>query len=215
MDNAFEHDAFQHTIEIQKRIDRWQRGDRSARDELLRGTCDRMLRITRKLLRDFGDVRRWEQTDDVYQNACVRLCRALENVELIDTRHFFRLAALQIRRELIDLARHYRGSQGAAAHHASLAGNADNNSQPPLAPDRAELSHDPRRLADWAEFHEQIELLPEEEREVFDLLWYHALSQDEAAELLGMHVRTIKRRWREARLRLQAALGEESAHLGS
>ena len=38
-----------------------------------------------------------------FQNATLRLCQALEKVELTDARHFLRLAAVQIRREMIDL----------------------------------------------------------------------------------------------------------------
>jgi RNA polymerase sigma-70 factor (ECF subfamily) len=51
-------------------------------------------------------------------------------------------------------------------------------------------------------FHELVEKLPEAEREVVNLLFYEALSQDEAAKLLGVNVRTVKRRWQSARLRL-------------
>jgi DNA-directed RNA polymerase specialized sigma24 family protein len=40
----------------------------------------------------------------------------------------------------------------------------------------------------------------------FDLLWYQGLSQDEAAQALGVDVRTVKRRWREARLTLHQTL---------
>ena len=47
------------------------------------------------------------------------------------------------------------------------------------------------------------------EREVFDLLWYHGLTQDEAAALIGVSVRTVKSRWRSARLRIAEALGGE------
>ncbi len=38
-------------------------------------------RLTWKLLRDFPGVPRWEETDDVLQNAAVRLCPALEDVQ--------------------------------------------------------------------------------------------------------------------------------------
>ncbi|MFO0844469.1 MAG: hypothetical protein U0797_19080 [Gemmataceae bacterium] len=51
--------------------------------------------------------------------------------------------------------------------------------------DAADRSHDPQRLAGWSEFHAAIEKLPAEEREVFDLLWYHELPQAEAAGAAG------------------------------
>ena len=40
---------------------------------------------------------------------------------------------------------------------------------------------------------------PAEEREVFGLLWYDGLTQEEAAAVLETSVRTIKRRWQSAR----------------
>ncbi len=65
---------------------------------------------------------------------------------------------------------------------------------------------DPAALAEWAEFHQRVETLPLELREVVDLLWYQELTQDEAAELLGTSSKTVSRRWREARLMLAEAL---------
>ncbi len=67
--------------------------------------------------------------------------------------------------------------------------------------------YDPGRLAEWTGFHAQVEALPEEEREVFDLLFYQGLPQAEAAAVLGVSERTIKRRWQAARLALHEALG--------
>jgi RNA polymerase sigma factor (sigma-70 family) len=69
------------------------------------------------------------------------------------------------------------------------------------------LTHEPSELAAWSEFHERAGQLPDEEREVFDLLWYQGLMQEEAAQLLGVSERTVKRRWQSARLQLFEALG--------
>ena len=52
------------------------------------------------------------------------------------------------------------------------------------------------------ELHEHVERLPEQEREVFGLLFYEGLAQAEAARVLGVSVPTVKRLWRSARLRL-------------
>src|SRR5262245_35464825 len=64
------------------------------------------------MLKGYPNVRRWEQTDDVLQNAVIRLHRALQQLTVQTPLDFFRLAALNIRRELLDLARHYYGPQG-------------------------------------------------------------------------------------------------------
>jgi RNA polymerase sigma-70 factor (ECF subfamily) len=182
---------------VQGWIDRLRAGDPTARERLLEHASMRLVRLTRKMLRDFPGVRRWEQTDDVLQNALLRLYRALEQVAPATPRDFFRLAAAQIRRELLDLARKYSGPHGLAHNLASRAGGDD-------SPD---LTHDPGRLAEWTGFHRQVERLPDEEREVFDLLFYQGLSQAEAAEMLGVVERTVKRRWQSARVALHDALG--------
>jgi RNA polymerase sigma-70 factor (ECF subfamily) len=190
------------TIQIQGWIDRLQSGDDSARTELLNCACARMLRLTRKMLRDFPRVKRWEQTDDVLQNASMRLYRTLAEIQPRNATEFFRLAALNIRRELLDLAKHYYGPQGRGALHASIGGDHQ-------ALERADTVAEPNRLAAWSEFHRQAELLPDEEREIFDLLWYQGLSQAEVADLLKVSARTVKRRWQSARLQLHDALHGE------
>ena len=198
------------TIMIQGWLDRLQAGDESARQELIRCACGRLERLTRKMLRNWPRVHRWEQTGDVLQNATLRLYRSLADARPVRVLDFFRLAALQIRRELHDLARHYYGPRSLGAHHATAAwkiasGDEAGESlslEPPAADD------DPANLAAWAEFHAQVERLPEEERQAFDLLWYQGLSQEEAAALLGVSLRTMKRHWAAARLRLHEALAE-------
>ena len=88
-----------HTTQLHGWLDRIRAGDHSAKDELLRSVCGRLERLARKMLRGFPRVQRWEDTADVFQNSVVRLCRALEVVDIASTREFFGLAATQIRRE--------------------------------------------------------------------------------------------------------------------
>jgi RNA polymerase sigma-70 factor (ECF subfamily) len=112
-----------------------------------------------------------------------------------------------MRRELIDLARSYYGPEGLGAHHSTGLPNHD-PSDPSTGPgEPAETTFDPSRLAAWTEFHRRIEELPEDDRMVFDLLWYQGLSQPEAAQVLGVAERTVNRRWLAARLKLGEALG--------
>ena len=49
--------------------------------------------------------------------------------------------------------------------------------------------------------------MPEEEREVFDLVWYQELTHAQAAEVLNLSTKTIQRRWQSACLRLHDSLG--------
>jgi RNA polymerase sigma-70 factor (ECF subfamily) len=194
------------STQIQLRLDRLRAGDDSARDELLKVACDRLGRLARRMLRGYPGVRRWEQTDDVLQGAALRLWRSLEEVKPASVRRFIGLAAAQIRRELIDLARHYGGPDGPGRHHPVRAGP-DGSGGPP---DPDTDTDDPARLAAWTEFHEHVEALPGDEKEVFNLLWYQGLPQAEAAALLGVTERVVRYRWRAARLRLHERLGGRS-----
>src|SRR5262245_56428299 len=202
-------DPSSQTLHVQACLDRIRGGDEAARGELLGYACERLRNLARKMLKGYPNVRRWEQTDDVLQNAALRLHRTLQQLPVQTSLDFFRLAALNSRRALLDRSRHYYGPQGQGAHHATW-GSGDSSStgsDAGLAP--PDPTGDPTRLAAWGEFHEQIGALPDEERAVFDLLWYQGLSQAEAAELLNVSERTIKRRWQAARLRLHEALGGE------
>jgi RNA polymerase sigma factor (sigma-70 family) len=65
---------------------------------------------------------------------------------------------------------------------------------------------EPETLEAWTNFHEMVESLPEKEQDVFGLIWYDDLTQDEAAEVLDVSIRTVKRRWQSARLILAEKL---------
>jgi RNA polymerase sigma-70 factor (ECF subfamily) len=194
------------TTQIQLRLDRLRAGDDSARDELLNIACQRLRRLAHKMLRRYRGVSRWEQTDDVLQNATMRLCRALQEVQPASVRSFINLAAVQIRRELIDLARHYDGPEGPGRHHVGPFGS-ERSASPTGSPDPGTDTNDPGRLVDWTEFHDQVGALPVAEKEIFDLLWYQGLSLAEAAALLGVTERVVRYRWRAARVRLHQRLG--------
>ena len=121
------------------------------------------------MLRDFPKVRRWEDTNDVVQSSIMRLLRALQVVPINSTRDFFGLAAIQIRRELLDLVRHYSGPEGLGANHASgLHGRANDDSGRQLEP--ADEQAGLKELASWSRLHEAVDRLELEEREVLDRL---------------------------------------------
>lgn len=189
---------------LQGLIDQANAGDPACREALLDHACDRLLRLTRKIFHCSGDLRRWEETADVFQNSMLRLHRALSATKVESVRHFFNLAALQIRRELIDLARHHFGPEGIAHNHHTDLQPADEKGG-----SIHKTAKEPEDLSDWTEFHERVERLPESEREIVNLLFYEALTQEEAAQVLDVNVRTVKRRWQSARLKLHGAHDSE------
>jgi RNA polymerase sigma-70 factor (ECF subfamily) len=115
--------------------------------------------------------------EDLFAGVSTRLYESLFEVPIRDIRHFYQIASLQIRRELIELCR--KGESGG--------------------------SDELRQMAD---FYECVDTLPRRQREVFELIWYHEMSREEVAELLGADVAEIKRLWRWARLSLHDRLDD-------
>ncbi len=184
-------------------IDRLRAGDDSALNEILAHFEDRLIRLSHLMLSRFPGVRRWEQTGDVFQEAMLRLQQALMKVSPAHPRDFLNLAALQIRRELLSLARTH---QARARPSQAMAPGGDG----PDWPDEPSSNTDgPCELAIWTEFHERAAAMDDDLREVFDLIWYDGLTRQEAAATLGVSERTVRSRWQDARLALRRALGGE------
>ena len=59
----------------------------------------------------------------------------------------------------------------------------------------------------WCAFHEAVANLPDDEGDVFAPIFYHDLPQRDLAETLGVHPKTVQRRYRSACVRLYERLG--------
>jgi RNA polymerase sigma-70 factor (ECF subfamily) len=158
----------------------------------------------------FAQVRRWNDTGDVAQNAAIRLYRALGETVPDSPRGLMGLMATQIQRELIDLARKHAGPMSYAANHDT---NVRDGSQGDVflvdeAPQDGEQDEE-IPMARWEAFHAAVEGLPEEHRQVFKLAWYLGLDQNAVATTLGLSRRTVQRKWLEARELIAKTMGEE------
>lgn len=178
------------TLQLNEWLDRWRAGDAHAREELLRAAYPRLEVLARKMLGSFPNVRPVHDTQDVLQNAVLRLVRSLQQLEPppASTRAFFGLAAVEIRRELLDLARSRDAAQRAEAGRPGA---------------------EAEELERWTAFHEAVERLPAEEREVVGLVFYHGWTQARVAELFGVSERTVARRWHSACLHLRNQLNDQ------
>jgi len=194
------------TIALQRALDRMRVDKNLMPDELADHVHRRIRRLTTQMIRRYPRLSRWEQTDDIAQEATIKLLRAVEQVRPEDTRHLLRLAAVQIRRTLIDLCRHHFGPQGSAKHHRTSPASDGFDDDRPLIERSPSDATTPEAAAIRNEIHEQVDQLAEDHREIVDLLYYNDLTQAEAAEVLGVSTRTIKRRWRDARLALSDLL---------
>lgn len=182
-------------------LERLAKGDDSAREDILEVCNDRLRELSSRLLGKFAKVRRWDNTDDVAQNAAMRLYRALGDTVPDSPRGLMGLMATQIQRELIDLARKHAGPMSYAQNHdTNVRGGIDGEvAVVDEAEDVGDGLEEEIPLERWETFHRAVENLPEEHREVFKLVWYLGADRETAAKTLGLSVRTVGRRWQEAR----------------
>ena len=179
-------------------LERLASGEKSARNEILE-ICDQRMRVlSHRLLGKFARVRRWDNTDDVAQNAAIRLHRALADTVPDSARGLMGLMATQIQRELIDLARKHSGPHSWAANHDTNAGMKGGACRVDEA-EASDSADETIPLERWEEFHAAIEGLPGDLREVFQMVWYLGLDRESAAKAMGCSVRTLGRMWAEAR----------------
>jgi RNA polymerase sigma factor (sigma-70 family) len=191
--------------EIGDLLKRLAAGDVTAHEGLIVWASERMRGIAHRMLRTFPAVRRWEETDDVVQNAAIRLDRALRQTLPLDVRGLLGLAATQVRRELLDLAKKHRGPESYGGNHETNFQRVDGELRAKV--DDAAAQCDPvETLERWTRLHAAAANLPPEEREVFHMCWYLGLKQEDIARLLDCSTRTVKRRWESAKELLATAM---------
>src|SRR5215813_9325522 len=134
------------------------------------------------------------QPDEFLDAVVERLLKAMRSVRPQTVRQFFALVNQHMRWELNDVARRL-DEQPAAVELREEMVSAPASSGSVLTPDG-------RRML------KAIDDLPEDEREVFGLVHIQGLTQGEAAEVLGVSVRTVQRRLNRALLLLAQLLEE-------
>lgn len=120
------------------------------------------------------------QADELLGAVVERLLKALREARPRTVRQLFAMANQHIRWELNDLARRL-DDQPAVVELCE-------ESVPSPVTSGSGLTPDGLRML------QAIEALPEDEREAFDLVRIQGLTQSEAADILGLNVRTVRRR---------------------
>lgn len=178
------------SVHVQELLLLSYQGNSHAREELFIRSLDRLRTMTRQMFYEFPKLLTLEQTDDILNKAVLRLHRSLDEVKPRSARDFFGLASLQMRRVLADLARYY------SVRSVKYKTNTPPKSHLP----------GPLDLYEWSEFHEAIDGMSADDLELFHLLFYQGLSIVEVAEMFGEHPKTLRRHWRQARVRLSQML---------
>lgn len=134
------------------------------------------------------------QAEEMLSAVVERLLKAMREVHPETPRQFFALVNRHMRWELNDLARRLDQQTRAQGLYEDAV-PAPETSGSVLGPDAIRML-------------EAIENLPDEEREVFELIRIQGISQSEAAELIGVSVKTVQRRLNRGLLTLTEQLGD-------
>jgi RNA polymerase sigma-70 factor (ECF subfamily) len=134
------------------------------------------------------------ETDELLNAVVERLLKALREARPRTVREFFSLAGQHMRWELKDQARRLDNKPaGVELREGQLPAPASSDSG---------VSPDGRRML------EEIDGLPDDEREAFDLVRIQGLAYAEAAELLGVAPKTVQRRLNRGLRLLTERLGD-------
>jgi RNA polymerase sigma factor (sigma-70 family) len=192
--------VFESSTNVRDLLGKVTQQEAGATDLLFQHCMERMRVLAHRLFQSRKDLHLFEESDDLLQKTLVRLHRAIHVLKPSTTRAFMTIALQNMRWALKDLARDMHDRLDKLGNSKALA----------KAPS---LEEEPSTLLEWSFFHDAIQSLPQEERETFDLIFYGGMQQEEAAEFLGVSTRTIKRRWRLARILLAKALDNEWPNL--
>ncbi|MDY3557029.1 RNA polymerase sigma factor [Gemmata sp. JC717] len=179
-------------------LQRHKNGDVNAINEILECCRERFERLARVLLNRPGAARDLD-TDDVVNEAVTRLIPVLRAKPFDSSAKFLGYAAQVMRNHLKDLASKRR-PQHFPAPGSDAAG-------PHPGADAPETTDDPAKLAEWTSIHSTIDKLPEEQRQLFDLLFYHGLAVAEASDQLDVSETTLRTHWNSAKLHFMRLYG--------
>lgn len=190
------------TIHLQRCLIALENRDPEARAELL-GFAHRRLRLlAKRMYHRFPKLYSREQSDDLFQEAMLRLWTSLETIGPTTVAQFMGLATLQMQRALCDLARRHfgrtneRSATGPQRRASTVAG------MTAVAVALDDLANAPDEMVCWSEFHAAAGRLADPYRTAFALSFYHGLSQPEVADVMNVSVRQVQRYCNAARLKL-------------
>lgn len=175
-------------------LQRWSGGDPAARDEVVPLVYDELRQLAHAYLyRERND--HTLETEALVHEAYVRLI-GQEHVSWQNRSHFFGIAAQAMRRILVDYARSKRRARrGGDAPRVSL--------------DEAWMAavHRPEELLLLDDALRRLAEVDAERAEQVELRFFAGLTHQEIAELKGISLSSVERRWRLARAFLCDAMG--------
>jgi RNA polymerase sigma factor (TIGR02999 family) len=170
-----------------------QAGDQDAKERLLKLVYPELRRIAARRIRRERRGHTF-QTGDLIHEAYLRLAHSC--IDIKDRVHFYAIAAMFMRRILVDYAR-------------------KRAAQPPRVPEMPAaladvrtglLPSDPVRLLAVHQALTRLEGTDPRQGQVVEMRFFGGMSDEEIAEVLGLSSRTVKRDWAMARAWLSGEL---------
>jgi RNA polymerase sigma factor (TIGR02999 family) len=163
-------------------LHKWRSGDPEAGSQLMDLVYAELHRIAA------AEMRRQRgphtlQTTALLHEAYLRMCRS-EPIDWQDRRHFYAVAALQLRRVLVDHARRTHSERRGGGYEKA----------PLLDSDTGVVGLDERLLA-LDEALTRLEAFDARAAKIVELRFFGGLTETEAAEALEISVATLKRDW--------------------
>lgn len=163
------------------------RGDRGAVDALAQALYGKLRSLARKILSGEADVPSGLQPTALVHEAYLKLVDQ-SRVDWRGRTHFCAVAARVMRRVLIDHARARRRAKRGGGHRPiSLSATEDLGTGPHI--DLLALHEALERLAE----------LDEQQAQLVEMRFFAGMSMQEAAEVLGLPLRTAEREWTMAK----------------
>lgn len=176
-------------------LGRWRGGDEQAFDELLSQVYDELRRLARAQLarRPSASL----QPTGLVAEAYFKLAGS-DQVDWQNRAHFFSVAALAMRRLLIDRYRRYQADRrGAGQAAVTIQDELLGAQRRPIELDRLE------------DALTELESLDPRQAKIVTLKFYGGLKVEEVAAVLDISPRTVKREWAVAKLWLHRELKRE------
>lgn len=205
MTDDFSHRSNQTIVKLQVLLDKLRSGDdvQSVKDQLIALAYQRLQLMARRMLGLYDRHKLDEETNGLVAEAYLRLNRSLSDLQPETVRQFFGLAALQMRRHLLDKLRaiHGRGETKRPRALPLVPVGIDGSEQAIFLPD-AENS------PAWTSIDilESLDQLDDRQRECLVMQHWYGFTHQEIASLIGVSTKTVQRLSNLAFIRLNELL---------
>lgn len=180
------------TEEVGQRLDAWLASPSDDNySALVNAARARLQDVASHILPHDDRMRNFLSSDDLFQEFSIELWNDMKREPPRSAKDFWLTSSKLIRWKLMSLVRHYtREVRGGGRVPVELDPGAMELPQPEDSTSGLAMWSEA-----WQEFLEEAEKLEELDRNIFDCLWTHGLSRQQAALELGLSRRKLSERW--------------------